>query len=219
MKMHCVYQIAGMMIALLCFSTQTIAAESNAQLLLPSTRSASLKSFPKWTTMVDRYVTQKKVPIEKCNIVSYQPCAALKLWRDMLERVRGESFAKQIELVNDWANEHDYVIDQINWGTEDFWATPNEFMTINGDCEDYAIAKYYSLRALGIPKNRLRIIIVQDFNLGGIIHAILGVYESDALYILDNQVKQVMQAQKIYHYRPIYSINEEYWWLYSPGQS
>jgi predicted transglutaminase-like cysteine proteinase len=61
----------------------------------------------------------------------------------------------------------------------------------------------------------MRIIIVQDFNLGGIIHAILGVYgDNDELFILDNQIDQVMPAMKIYHYRPIYSVNEDWWWAY-----
>jgi predicted transglutaminase-like cysteine proteinase len=119
--------------------------------------------------------------------------------------------------VNDWGNKHPYIIDQLNWGMEDYWQTPYEFMTINGDCEDYAITKYYSMRALGIPEDRLRIIVLQDFNLGGIIHAVLGVYDEDGdLYILDNQIKQVMPALKIYHYRPIYGVNEHWWWAYTP---
>ena len=91
-------------------------------------------------------------------------------------------------------------------------------MEVSGNCKDYAIAKYYSLRALGIPAERLRVIVLQDLNLGGIIHAVLGIYDGDKLLILDNQVKQVMPALKIYHYRPIYGINEDHWWEYFPRE-
>ncbi len=104
----------------------------------------------------------------------------------------------------------------MNWGVEDYWETPYEFLTVSGDCEDYAISKYYTLRNLGIPASRLRIIIVQDLNLGGVIHAILGIYDGKDMWVLDNQIKQVILARKIYHYRPIYGINEEGWWAYHP---
>jgi predicted transglutaminase-like cysteine proteinase len=106
----------------------------------------------------------------------------------------------------------------VNWGMEDYWETPYEFQEISGDCEDYAISKYYSLRAIGVPADRMRVIIVQDLNLGGIIHAILGVYEDGDLLILDNQAKQVLPAMRIYHYRPIYGVNEEAWWAYYPNR-
>jgi len=99
---------------------------------------------------------------------------------------------------------------------EDYWETPHEFIEISGDCEDYAISKYTSLRALGVPADKMRIIILQDLNLGGIVHAVLGIYVDGELLILDNQIKQVTSALKIYHYRPIYGINEDAWWAYHP---
>lgn len=180
------------------------------------TRSENLKPFPKWTGVMSRYDDQKKIPDDQCDKVRFHPCDAIGAWNKMLDSVRGKSLREQMRVVNEWANAHPYVIDQINWGMDDFWDTPYEFMTLNGDCEDYAIAKYYSLRALGVPEDKLRIMIVQDFNLGGIIHAILGVYSDGELMILDNQAEQVRPALKIYHYRPIYGVNENWWWLYAP---
>lgn len=134
----------------------------------------------------------------------------------MLESLAGKSLRTQLEKINDWGNKHPYIVDQLNWGLEDYWETPYEFMTVNGDCEDYAIAKYYSLRALGVSEDKMRIMIVQDLNLGGVIHAILGVYDDDEMIILDNQIDQIMPAMKIYHYRPIYGVNENHWWAYTP---
>jgi predicted transglutaminase-like cysteine proteinase len=182
---------------------------------MTSKRSENLVPFPKWTGVVGRFEKEKKLPESECGQRKYHPCV-IKEWLSMLDEVRDKSFRDQLDAINDWGNAHPYIIDQLNWGMEDYWETPYEFMEVNGDCEDYAIAKYYSLRAIGLPDDKMRIIIVQDLNLGGIIHAVLGVYDDDELLILDNQSKQVMPALKIYHYRPIYGVNEDWWWAYYP---
>jgi predicted transglutaminase-like cysteine proteinase len=178
-------------------------------------RSTNLVPFPKWNKMVSRYGVQKKARSEDCGKTRFNPCEAVQ-WREFIRSIESKPLQAQIEEVNDWSNKHPYVEDQLNWGLNDYWETPLEFMEINGDCEDYAISKYYSMRALGLSADKMRIIIVQDFNLGGIIHAVLGVYDHDELYILDNQIKQVMPAMRIYHYRPIFGINENAWWAYTP---
>ena len=59
----------------------------------------------------------------------------------------------------------------------------------------------------------MRIVIVQDLNLK-VAHAILAVYVDGTIKILDNQIKQVVDAETIRHYRPIYSVNEDAWWLH-----
>ena len=176
----------------------------------------NLDSFPKWTTMLARFKEQQLVSDDKCGKIEYHPCT-IKDWKKLLGDLRGKPLEEKLKAVNDWGNAHPYVLDIVNWGVEDYWETPYEFMEVSGDCEDYAIAKYYSLRALGIPMEKLRVIIVQDLNLGGIIHAILGVYDDDKnLIILDNQSSQVTNALNIYHYRPIYGLNEKNWWAYYP---
>lgn len=180
-------------------------------------RSDTISPFPKWTGMISRYDTEKDYAAEgECGKMRFFPCS-VNQWQSMLGRMKDKDFEEQLEQVNQWSNRHPYIEDQINWGLEDFWETPPEFMEISGDCEDYAISKYYSLRALGYAPQRLRIIIVQDLNLGGVIHAVLGVYDEDGeLFILDNQSQQVMPALRIYHYRPIFGINESSWWAYYP---
>lgn len=191
-------------------------AMRNSYFIMSETQSENLKPFPKWTDTMSRFSNQKEVSDEKCGEEKYHPCV-IKEWKGLIERLAGESLRSQVDEINDWANKHPYIVDQLNWGLEDYWETPYEFMTVNGDCEDYAIAKYYSLRALGVPEDKLRIMVVQDLNLGGVIHAILGVYDDDnELLILDNQITQVRPALKIYHYRPIYGVNEGWWWAYTP---
>lgn len=179
------------------------------------TSSPNIHPFPKWTGMMTRFSEQQKVPDSDCGKVRWHPCSILD-WKKMLGKLKGRPIDMQLAAINDWSNAHPYVEDMVNWGVEDYWETPYEFMEVDGDCEDYAISKYYSLRALGIPATRLRVIIVQDLNLGGIIHAILGVYNDGQLLILDNQVSRVIPALKIYHYRPVYGINENRWWAYFP---
>jgi predicted transglutaminase-like cysteine proteinase len=180
--------------------------------------SLDLKPFPKWTGVMRRYGEQRRVADSECDAVRYHPCDALHAWRAMLSDARDKPYLRQLDEVNDWANRHPYIIDQLNWGVEDYWETPYEFISVNGDCEDYAIAKYYSLRALGVAAEKLRVIIVQDFNLGGIIHAVLAAYDGDDMLILDNQSPAVIPAMHIYHYRPIYGVNERAWWVYHPRE-
>lgn len=189
---------------------------------MSETRSENLVPFPKWTGMVSRFAEEVKqleghTPnADECAQRPSPICNKVE-WMALLKSLTGRPLAEQLGIINDWGNAHPYIEDQLNWGINDYWEAPGEFMDASGDCEDYAITKYYSLRALGIPPERMRIIIVQDFNLGGIIHAVLGIYDNDGtLLILDNQIKQVMHATKIYHYRPIFGINEDAWWVYTP---
>jgi predicted transglutaminase-like cysteine proteinase len=182
---------------------------------LGSTRSSNISPFTKWTGMMERRDREIRLPDSDCGKTRFHPCSVAQ-WREMLDDIESKPLRQKLEYINNWSNEHPYIEDSINWGMEDFWETPYQFMAISGDCEDYAISKYYSLRASGVSPDKLRIIIVQDLNLGGIIHAILGVYDGGDLYILDNQIKQVTPALKIFHYRPVYGINEDAWWSYHP---
>jgi predicted transglutaminase-like cysteine proteinase len=200
---------------LLAGTGQASAANNNSYFIMGETRSGNISPFTKWTGMRLRYDRQKGVPDSQCGKTKFHPCS-VKDWRSLLESIEGKSLREQLKIVNSWSNEHPYIEDMMNWGLEDYWETPYEFMEINGDCEDYAISKYYSLRALGVSADKMRIIILQDLNLGGIIHAVLGVYDGGELFILDNQIKQVTPAMKIYHYRPVYGINEDAWWSYRP---
>ena len=82
-------------------------------------------------------------------------------WDSMLETSKNENILNKIKNVNDFFNQIPYKTDVVHWKKQDYWATPFEFMgTGGGDCEDYAIAKYFSLIKLGIPDEKLRITYV-----------------------------------------------------------
>lgn len=106
-------------------------------------------------------------------------------------------------------------MDMANYGQEDYWAIAKEFFYNGGDCEDYAITKFFSLRWLGIDKDTLRIVILQDTNLR-IAHAVLAVSYNNDILILDNQTQKVVSHRTIAHYLPLYSVNEKKWWLHLP---
>ena len=70
--------------------------------------------------------------------------------------------AVRVERINQIANRARYMTDAQLWQSEDYWATPVEFAALAaGDCEDYSLAKYFALRELGMPADKLRITYVR----------------------------------------------------------
>lgn len=173
-----------------------------------------LGAFPKWKGTLERSLQDRNVP-ESCRDGSRINVCHLKAWDNFLTGLRGKDRMTQIEAVHREMNRRAYILDPINWGVTDYWATPLQFFKKQGDCEDYAISKFLSLRALGVPNEDMRIVVLMDNNLR-LAHAILVVYVGDRAYALDNQLSRVVRTDTIRHYRPIYSINETNWWLHRP---
>ena len=174
--------------------------------------STNLGKFKKWTGALDRYAKEAPNELAKCQPTAAEPCHTAK-WRIFLNKLQGRTQIEQLQYVNKYINQYAYLLDPINYGKKDYWATPRQFMYRTGDCEDYAIAKYVSLLHLGWPKELMRIVVLQDQNLG-IPHAILVVYINGQALVMDNQIPQVIDASRIRHYKPIFSINEDRWWLH-----
>ncbi|WP_374314100.1 transglutaminase-like cysteine peptidase [Dongia sp.] len=166
--------------------------------------SKNFGKFPKWTDMLKRWDDSRA----EC---ASSTCSS-KSWLPLLEKLKGEERLQQIKDVHLALNSRKYTLDINNWGMEDYWATPYQFLKKNGDCEDYAIAKYMALKKLGVPPEDMRVIALQDLNLN-LGHAVLIVYDKSGPLLLDNQIKTVVQANTIRHYKPVYAINEQGWWL------
>lgn len=169
--------------------------------------SSGLKLFPKWRGVMERFSD------EKANC--FNPLCNQAYWRQVLEELAGADRRTQLERINREMNEKLYVTDPINWGVPDYWATPFQFNRKNGDCEDYAIAKFMALRSLGFENAEMRIVVLNDLNLR-IGHAVLVVYVDSQALVLDNQIKTIVPADSIRHYQPVYSVNEDGWWLHRP---
>ena len=179
------------------------------------TRASTVKMFPKWTGALSRYFNERNLEDAPCTSSIFNRCH-LKEWKAFLAGLAGRDRRTQVREVNDFMNRQRYLTDPRNYGVKDYWATPTQFLRRDGDCEDYAIAKFISLRALGFTNDMLRVVVLQDLNLR-IGHAILVVYLDGRALVLDNQVRRVVPAESIRHYQPIYSINEHHWWLHRRG--
>lgn len=142
------------------------------------------------------------------------PNDELRRWSNMLADARTQGSEEQIDRVNRFVNSWPYINDINLYGKSDVWATPKEFFANSGDCEDYAIAKYASLRLLGVPAARLRLVIVHD-ELRDIAHAVLGVKNVDGEeLILDNLSTRPIRAKFISQYKPYYAVNEDSRWVF-----
>ncbi len=169
--------------------------------------------LPQWLSVLERHIVED-VPEGNCSDTLFNQCH-LKRWYEFLASIKNKPTDEQINAVNNFANKKKYVLDMDNYGMPDYWAIAREFFYKGGDCEDYAITKFFSLRWLGYDKDLLRIIILQDANLR-VHHAILAVFYKNDVLILDNQTKQVISHKEIKHYLPLFSVNEKKWWLHLP---
>ena len=121
----------------------------------------------------------------------------------------------QLRTVNTFFNKWPYRLDEDIYGVSDWWATPQEFLKNSGDCEDYAISKYFALRELGFPPEDLRIVILKD-RIRNIGHAVLAVYADNEVHVLDNVTDMIFPHTKYRHYVPQYSLNERARWAHIP---
>lgn len=105
------------------------------------------------------------------------------------------------------------------WRVDDHWASPLETLQQGaGDCEDYAIAKYFSLLAIGMPASQLRLVYVR-LQIGGPggasqPHMVLAYYASATAepLILDNLVSEIRPASRRPDLTPVFSFNSEGLW-------
>ncbi len=151
---------------------------------------------------------------------SFGPVARERLtsWRSLMNNPKNKGLAERqkLELVNDFMNRTRFLSDQEHWGKEDYWATPLEFLSTNaGDCEDFSIAKYFTLRALGVPDDKLQITYVKEIRVYNTAHMVLAYFATaDAEpVILDNINKTIQPASTRTDLVPVYSFNGSGLWL------
>lgn len=135
-------------------------------------------------------------------------------WQNLLKNNKNESEIKKLEVVNQFFNLLDYRSDIHQWGREDYWATPLEFLVAGGgDCEDFTVAKYFTLLELGVPDDKLLITYVKHLNLN-VAHMVLSYYPTpdSTPLILDNYNKEILPADKRTDLQPIYGFNGKGLW-------
>jgi len=143
------------------------------------------------------------------------PSQRIADWQALIQASRSSEERDKLEVVNRFFNGLDFVDDTLLWGQEDYWATPVEMLTKKGgDCEDFTVAKYFTLVELGVPERRLRLTYVKSLSLNRP-HMVLAYYaepRSDPL-VLDNLSDAIVPASERQDLIPVYSFNASGLWL------
>lgn len=171
------------------------------------------KTLARWKRIVDKMAVHKQLYLS--NSLPTSGKNQQKRWKQFKSTVVSKSRMQQLRKVNTYFNNWPYRLDKENWGKQEYWASPPEFVKKSGDCEDYAIAKYYALRELGLPASSMRIVALMD-NIRRLGHAVLVVYLNGDAWVLDNQTKLVLSHSKFSHYVPQFSVNETNRWAHIP---
>ncbi|MCU6662933.1 hypothetical protein D3C75_309690 [compost metagenome] len=141
-------------------------------------------------------------------------------WAALLKSPPQGTIQQKLNAVNQFFNTRMAFRDDIVvWNQQDYWATPIEFLRKGaGDCEDYALAKYFTLRELGVPANQLRITYVKALQLNQA-HMVVTWYATpDAIpLVLDNLKTTILPATKRTDLLPVYAFNGEGLWLPQSG--
>ncbi len=182
---------------------------------------SNLSLFTQWLSVLERHIKERepdRIPEGNCEGHKLDQCH-IKNWMGFLKNIQHLPEYEQMVRVNNFANNQNYILDIDNYGVDDYWATPGEFLSNHGDCEDYAITKMLSLKILGFDMKGVRLVVLQDTNLG-IAHAVLAVdvktdKQADTL-IMDNQIDEIISHKYILHYVPVYAVNEKKWWMFLP---
>jgi predicted transglutaminase-like cysteine proteinase len=140
----------------------------------------------------------------------------VKQWQVLMQTAKGLSDQEKLKKVNDFFNSRIKFVDDLRlWNVADYWATPLEFLARGqGDCEDYSIAKYFTLKELGVSEKKMRITYVKALKLNQA-HMVLTYYSSprDIPVVLDNLITDIKLATKRTDLMPVYSFNGMGLWI------
>ncbi|THK40653.1 MULTISPECIES: transglutaminase-like cysteine peptidase [Methylophaga] len=140
----------------------------------------------------------------------------VEAWQTLMLEGKDLPELEKLTAVNDFFNNNVMFVDDIVlWNQEDYWATPIEMLSLGaGDCEDYSIAKYFTLKQLGVNEDKLRITYVKAVNLNQA-HMVLTYFENRRAIplVLDNLISEIQPANRRQDLIPVYSFNGTGLWL------
>lgn len=141
--------------------------------------------------------------------------ARIRDWQQFVEQNRSAPTREKLVSVNNYFNAMVYSEDPELYGRDDYWATMREtLIRMSGDCEDFAIAKYFTLRDLDVPENKMRITYVIPVETRKP-HMVLTyqVTPADEPLVLDSLVKVLLPVSRRDDLIPVYSFNMDGYWL------
>jgi predicted transglutaminase-like cysteine proteinase len=173
---------------------------------------ANPAAFPQWARVLGELETDM-ARLRGC-LTGTCPDARWRGWRDLVRKAGNLAGRAQLATVNRYFNAWPYKKDRAIYGRNERWAAPRDFLPKSGDCEDYAIAKYATLKLLGIPDERLRIVVIYD-RIRAVRHAVVTVETGSGRLVLDSLSDHLFRDSDYAHYEPRYSVNARGQWTHA----
>lgn len=173
---------------------------------------SKIKNMPKWERVLQQVDGEGDM---EARLTRNNRKKEAQMWLDIKNAAATADMLETAKAVNHFFNRWPYRTDVQVYGLPDYWATPEQFIKSSGDCEDYAIAKFYAMKELGVPDENHRIVVLKD-KIRNLDHAIMALYIGEDVYILDNMTNMVHTHEMYKHYQPYFSVNEEFRWAHVP---
>ncbi len=196
--------LLGLTMALLCVPAR---ADDSGFLANAAGNHNGIASLPQWTHILAQYEKNKDTYALCRDTPAACPSDRIAVWQQFVGAVKSQPDFRQIAYVNHWVNRMPYRQDDLVYGDNDHWASVEEFLAYAGDCEDFAIMKYITLRELGFAAKDLYITMVYDV-FSGTDHAFLVVKSDGVEYIMDNRERGTDPALFTNRYKPHFAFNE-----------
>jgi predicted transglutaminase-like cysteine proteinase len=165
--------------------------------------------WAKWRTVQQAILAEAQI-VAQCRAEPAN-CAspAARRFIAIVDDLRAHDGRARIELANRTINESiRYVTDLVQHGVPDLWLSPLAVLASGqGDCEDYAIAKYVALREAGVAADDLELLLVRDQAVRQD-HAVLAVRHEGRWLVLDNRHPALLETAKLTHFTPLYVLDE-----------
>jgi predicted transglutaminase-like cysteine proteinase len=197
----------------LCFGLLACSAgpARQATSTAPSATTRFATPYDRWLAVATRFDAQRAAPDLTCGDDPTCPAAQ---WATLVNELKPLSPRDRLLRANAALNAVRYVTAQQNWGDPGYWETPYQFLARGGQCQDYAIAKYFALAESGFPTDALHILVVRD-TLRALDHAILVADIDSERLVLDNQTPDVVdESTALLRYAPYYAIEAHGWQNY-----
>ena len=129
----------------------------------------------------------------------------------LLNELEDKDDIEKLNKINDYFNKITYNTDLVIWNQKDYWASREEFIGMgSGDCEDYTIAKYFSLKQLGFSDKTIFLTYVKaiKYNQAHMVLTYFKTPDSTPL-VLDNINPKILPANKRRDLHPLFNFNGE----------
>lgn len=177
--------------------------------------SGLLASLPLQASQLSTYLAEPQLQAKMADVYGKAAVQRAQAYARLLSPRAGTTDQQKIVLVNNYFNNLTYSEDPRLWGMDDYWANPLEFIGARGgDCEDYSIAKYYTLMELGVEEKKLRLAYVKavDYNAFHMVTLYFPTPKADPL-VLDNIKSSILPGSKRTDLIPVYSFDAKSIWV------